>query len=191
VPKVRIAEHGLYVRSEPKGELGVGRRSAPTTVSVSLEMASSLPSDHHRYQLVADVIDPMAPTKVVHSASESGVAGNETLHLIMEVPSLKLWWSGNHTEQPSLYTLRAREPTPRSSFPCPANSPWPQLREKRGGTGLMHESTLLDQVSVSFGVRRAVFSADAGFLLNDVPVCQRVNAPSRLPFENPVFPGQY
>jgi beta-galactosidase len=44
---------------------------------------------------------------------------------------------------PQLYTLRAR---------------------------LRHADTLLDEVSVTFGVRRAVFKADGGFELNDAPL---------------------
>eukprot|EP01051_Picozoa_sp_SAG22_P006127 SAG22_NODE_390_length_11235_cov_26.293732_7_plen_771_part_00 len=143
VPAVRIAEHGVYVRSEPKGRLGAGVKAAAATVRVSVELSSSSSEDQHQYQVVADVIDTASPTTVVHSAIESGEIGNETLHLTMEVPSLALWWSGNHSSPPRLYTLRAR---------------------------LKHADTLLDEVTVRFGVRRAVFKPNAGFELNDVPL---------------------
>ena len=144
VPAVRIAEHGIYVRSEPEGRLGEGAQAAAATVRVSVELRSSN-IEHHQYQLVTDLIDPASPTTVVHSATESGDIGNETLHLTMEVPSLTLWWSGNHSAAPQLYTLRARlKHTP--------------------------SDTLFDEVSVTFGVRRAVFKAGGGFELNDVPL---------------------
>ena len=35
---------------------------------------------------------------------------------------------------------------------------------------LQHADTLLDEVLVTFGVRRAVFKADGGFELNDAPL---------------------
>lgn len=142
VPAVRIAEHGVYVTSEPKGKLGEDVTAAATTVRVSVELVRSNTDDHH-YSVIADVIDPTSPTTVLHSASEQGAISNETLHLTMEVPSLKLWWSGKHTDKPALYMLRAR---------------------------LMHANTVLDEVSVTFGVRRAVFKADSGFWLNGVPL---------------------
>jgi hypothetical protein len=96
-----LAERTCFsqVRSEPHGKLtakGVAAEAAAATVRVSVELASA-GVDHHNYQLVADIIDPAAPDKVVHSAAESGDIGNETLHLTMEVPRLKLWWSGDHT----------------------------------------------------------------------------------------------
>ena len=142
VPALHIAENGVYVRSEPKGQLGKDVETAPATVRVLVEL-SSAGSDHHQYEVQSDIIDPAAPAKVMHSATEMGDLANETLHLTMELPSINLWWSGNHTKKPQLYTLRTR---------------------------LMHAGMLIDEVSVKFGVRRAVFKPDSGFELNDVPL---------------------
>ena len=139
---VRVAEHGVYVVATPTGSLA-GAATAPADVAISTEVLSS-PNDGQSGAmiLVQEVIDAATQERVkkVQQSFLFGEANATTVKQTMHLPSAKLW----SLETPHLYTMRTR------IF--------------AGATS----GESVDEVNVTFGVRRAVFDVDRGFALNDV-----------------------
>ena len=139
---VRVAEHGVYVVATPTGSLA-GAATAPADVAISTEVLSS-PNDGQSGAmiLVQEVIDAATQEQVkkVQQSFLFGEANATTVKQTLHLPSAKLW----SLETPHLYTMRTR------IF--------------AGATS----GESVDEVNVTFGVRRAVFEVDRGFALNDV-----------------------
>ena len=128
--------------STPQGSLS-GATVAPTDIEVSTEVINSggatSASSGSTMMLQQDVIDASTQEVVqTENLSFSVDAGaNQTLTQAMHLPSAKLW----SLDTPHLYILRTKL--------------------------LDEDKAAVDELNVTFGVRRAVFDVNNGFALND------------------------
>ena len=137
---VRVAEHGVYVVATPTGSLS-GVTTAPTDIALSAELVNSGASAALDVTVLQAVIDVDTDT-LVHTVKTTVSIQATTNKTATQAMHLPLakLWS---LETPKLYTLRTR---------------------------LMQDGSQVDEINVTFGVRRSVFDVNTGFALNDVKI---------------------
>ena len=147
-----------------------------------MALQSGAMGDSNTFVLQHDVIDATSNvvlgsvTSAPFAVGSSARAGNHSVAQHIPLENAPLW----SVETPHLYILRTRllqsafAPAPASAPPVGTPSAAPPL-----------SAPAVDEVNVTFGIRRAVFDANTGFALNDEKLQIRGPFPSN-PF--PPFP---
>lgn len=167
VPAVRIEEEGVFVVATPHGSLQ-GQATAPTaSVQISTEVTSlalqrGATGGGNTFVLQQDVIDARSRlivgsiTSAPFAVGSSARADNYSVTQHISLENAPLW----SLESARLHILRTRL-LPSASVP--------PLYTSSAAASTMSPPAL-DEVNVTFGIRRAVFDANNGFALNDEKV---------------------